>query len=151
MKEQENHKKAFEFYYGLGERRNYKMVAEEFGVSVGAVKMWGRSFDWSRRLRDRDAEVASAVAERSMKDGIERGVRNLKIIEMGLLQVAKAIAEGKVKPSVADLDRLIRLEEFLREERVAGEQTKIIFEWRDGGNPSEEEDEEADESEIEGK
>jgi uncharacterized protein YjcR len=35
--------------------RNYKMVAEEFGVSVGAVKMWGRSFEWSRRLRERDA------------------------------------------------------------------------------------------------
>jgi hypothetical protein len=143
VKEQEHHKKAFEFYYGLGERRNYKMVAEEFGVSIGAVKMWGRSFDWSRRLRERDAEVGSAVAERSMKDGIERGVRNLKIIEMGLLQVAKAIAEGKVKPTVSDLDRLIRLEEFLKEERGAGEQTRVIFEWRDASNPSEEQEKEA--------
>jgi len=149
VNEQEHHKKAFEFYYGLSERRNYKMVAEEFGVSVGAVKVWGRSFEWSRRLRERDGEVAKAVAERSMKDGIERGVRNLKIIEMGLLQVAKAIAEGKVKPSVSDLDRLIRLEEFLREERKAGEQTKFIIEWRDASNPSEEQDKEAGERETE--
>ena len=142
MNEREHHKKAFEFYYGLGESRNYKMVAEEFGVSVGAVKMWGRSFEWSRRLRERDGEVAKAVAERSMKDGVERGVRNLKIIEMGLLQVAKAIADGKVKPSVSDLDKLIRLEEFLREERKAGEQTKFIIEWRDASNPSEGQDKE---------
>jgi hypothetical protein len=150
VKEQEHHKKAFEFYYGLGGGRNYKMVAEEFGVSVGAVKMWGRSFDWSRRLRDRDAEVTSAVAERSMKDGIERGVRNLKIIEMGLLQVAKAIAEGKVKPTVSDLDRLIRLEEFLREEKV-GEQTKLIVEWSDATNPSEGQDGEGGGAGIEGR
>jgi hypothetical protein len=65
VNEQEHHKKTFEFYYGLGERRNCKMVAEEFGVSVGAVKMWGGSFGWIRRLRDRDAEVVSAVADRT--------------------------------------------------------------------------------------
>jgi hypothetical protein len=47
---------------------------------------------------------------------------------MGLVQVAKAIAEGKVKVTVADLDRLIRLEEFLREEEKA-EGTKIVLEW----------------------
>jgi hypothetical protein len=33
--------------------------------------------------------------------------------------VAQAIAEGKVKVTVAELDRLIRLEEFLREEQKA--------------------------------
>ncbi len=59
---------------------------------------------------------------------------------MGLVQVAKAIAEGKVKVTVPDLDKIIRLEEFLREERVAGEQTKIVLEWMDGSNPSEEQD-----------
>jgi hypothetical protein len=143
VNEQEHHKKAFEFYYALGENRNYGLVAKEFHVSIGAVKMWGRSFDWSRRLRVRDAEVASAVAERSMKDGIERGVRNLKIIEMGLLQVAKAMAEGKVKPTVSDLDRLIRLEEFLREEK-AGEQTKLIVEWVDYNDPAKKKDGETD-------
>ncbi|MFH1219368.1 MAG: hypothetical protein V1694_02830 [Candidatus Eisenbacteria bacterium] len=63
--------------------------------------------------------------------------------------MAKAIAEGKVKPSVSDLDRLIRLEEFLREEGKAGEQTKIIFEWRDASNPSEGQDK-AGEPETEG-
>ncbi|MFH1219366.1 MAG: hypothetical protein V1694_02820 [Candidatus Eisenbacteria bacterium] len=77
-------------------------------------------------------------------------MRNLKIIEMGLLQVAKAMAEGKVKPTVSDLDRLIRLEEFLREERKAGEQTKLIVEWIDHTDPATKQDEEAGEPEIEG-
>jgi hypothetical protein len=45
LKEQENHKKAFEFYYGMGEGRNYRKVAEEFGVSIGAVVVAGIKLD----------------------------------------------------------------------------------------------------------
>ncbi|MFH1219370.1 MAG: hypothetical protein V1694_02840 [Candidatus Eisenbacteria bacterium] len=78
------------------------------------------------------------------------GVRNRKLVEMRLVQVAKAIAEGKVKPSVSDLDKLIRLEEFLREECKAGEQTKIVIEWRDYTNPSKEQDQGTGESPTKG-
>lgn len=55
--------------------------------------------------------------------------------EMGLVQVAKAIAEGKVKVTVSDLDKIIRLEEFLREEGKAGEQTKVVIEWIEHEKP----------------
>ena len=140
MKEQEHHKKAFESYYALGEGRNHSKVAEELGVSIAAVKTWGRTFDWKRRVGERDAEAARAIAERGMKDSVERGLRNRKLVDMGLVQVAKAIAEGKAKVTVADLDRLIRLEEFLREEKKAGEQTKFIIEWSDATSPSEGQD-----------
>ncbi|MFH1312074.1 MAG: hypothetical protein ABIJ00_02500 [Candidatus Eisenbacteria bacterium] len=114
MKEQEHQKKAFEFYYGQGEGRSYRLVAEEFGVSLATVKGWGRAFGWKDRARARDAEVTMALADRGIKDATQKAVRNRKIVEMGLMQVAKAIAEGKVRPTVSDLDRLIRLEEFLR-------------------------------------
>ena len=83
MKEQEHQKKAFEFYYGMGEGRSYRKVADEFGVSVGTVKMWGRSFRWRRRVGERDAGVARAMADKSLKDGTERTARNRKIVEMG--------------------------------------------------------------------
>jgi transposase len=133
--EQEHHKKAFEFYYGLGEGRSYKKVAREFGVSLGTVKMWGRTLGWKRRLQERDAEVARALAKRSIEEGMERAARNRKIVEMGLVQVAKAIAEGKIKVTVADLDRLIRLEEFLRDDKhAAGTEIVISFEdYSDSG------------------
>jgi hypothetical protein len=116
MIEQEHHKKAFEFYYGLGEGRSYKLVADEFGAALGTVKMWGRSFGWKRRVGERDAEIARSLADQNLKDGVERATRNRKFIGMALVQVAKAIAEGRVKVTLSDLDRLIRLEEFLREE-----------------------------------
>jgi transposase len=126
--EQEHHKKAFEFYYGLGEGRSYRQVSEEFNVSLGAVKAWGRNFGWKRRIGERDGEVARTLAERSQEDMVERMARNRKIVKMGLMQVAKAVAEGKVKVTLADLDRLVRLEEFLREE--APEQPmQVIIQW----------------------
>ncbi|MFH1219381.1 MAG: hypothetical protein V1694_02895 [Candidatus Eisenbacteria bacterium] len=50
------------------------------------------------------------------------------------------MAEGKVKPSVSDLDRLIRLEEFLREERKAGEPTKLVVEWINHTDPAKKQD-----------
>jgi hypothetical protein len=47
-----------------------------------------------------------------------------------LVRVAQAIAECKVKPTISDLDQLIRLEESLRQEDP-DERPKIIIEWRD--------------------
>lgn len=145
MKEQEHHKKAFEFYYGMGEGRNYRKVAEEFGVSLGAIKTWGRNFGWKRRVGERDGEVARALADQNLKDGVERAARNRKLVEMGLVRVAQAIAEGKVKVTVADLDRLIRLEEFLRED-LKSEQPTIIFEWKDHDGRTRKEGGEEDEA-----
>ena len=135
MKEQEHHKKAFEFYYGLGESRNYKQVADKYGVSLGSVKAWGRNFDWKRRVGERDGEVARALADQNLKDGVERVARNRKLVEMGLVRVAQAIAEGKVKVSVADLDRLIRLEEFLRQDQESKGMEIVLRVTDEHGNP----------------
>ena len=42
--------------------------------------------------------------------------RNLKIVQMSLVRIAKAIVDGDVKMTLSDLDKLIRLESFLRDE-----------------------------------
>lgn len=55
-------------------------------------------------------------------------VSKYSLTRMGLVQLAEAIPEGKVKVTMADLDRLIRLEESLREEEKA-EGTKVILCW----------------------
>jgi len=44
---------------------------------------------------------------------------------MGLVQVAQAIAKEKVRVTVADLDRLIRMEEFLKEDLAAMQNRRI--------------------------
>ena len=56
--------------------------------------------------------------------------------------MTKAIAEGKAKVTVADVDWLIRLEEFLREEGKAGQQTMVVLEWHGPGDSDDEQDKE---------
>ncbi len=60
------------------------------------------------------------------------------------VRVAKAIAEGKMKVTMADLDRLIRLEEFLREEDKKAEGLRVILDWSDGEGKETEGQEDAD-------
>jgi 3-methyladenine DNA glycosylase AlkD len=84
-----------------------------------------------------DEEVAKDLADQSLEQGVEALARNRKLVKMGLIRVAKAIAEGRMKVTMADLDRLVRLEEFLREEEKA-EGTKFVLEWHEScGKPEE--------------
>jgi transposase len=115
-KEQEHHQKAFEYYFALGEKRSYSAVAGKFGVSVSSVKLWGRSFGWKKRVRERDLEVARTMAQRSLKDEVSHRTRNRQLVQLSLVQLAKAIAGGKVKMTLSDLDKLVRLEAFLADE-----------------------------------
>ena len=113
MEELAHHKKAFEYYYSLGEKRTYKAVAKHFDFSLQSVKLWGREFAWMRKLKEREGEVARAMAARNVDNEVSNKIRNKQIIQLALVQLAKAIAEGKVKMNLSDLDRLVRLESFL--------------------------------------
>jgi hypothetical protein len=115
-KEQPHHLRAFEHYYGLGEQRSYERVAAEFKVAASTVKLWARSFGWQGRTRERDFEIARNVAGRTMSDEVTRRERSLQIVHMAMVQLAKAIAEGDMRMTLADLDKLIRLEAFLSNE-----------------------------------
>ena len=116
VKEQPHQTRAFEYYYALGEVRSYEKVAVEFSAAPSTVKLWGKSFGWRERLRDRDLHVAREVASRTLDSEVSRREQGLQIIRMAVFQLAKAIAEGAVKMSLSDLDKLIRLEAFLSNE-----------------------------------
>jgi len=115
-KEQPHHLQAFEHYYGLGEQRSYERVASQFSVAPSTVKLWARSFGWQQSVRERDLEIAREVAGRTMSTEVTRRERSLQIVQLALVQLAKAIAEGEVRMTLADLDKLIRLEAFLSNE-----------------------------------
>jgi hypothetical protein len=115
-KEQPHHLRALEHNNGLGEGRSYERVAAEFQVAASTVKLWARSFRWQDRVRDRDIEIAREVAGRTMSDEVNRRERSLQIVHLALVQLAKAIAEGDLRMTLSDLDKLIRLEAFLCDE-----------------------------------
>lgn len=116
VREGTDHQNAFQFYCSLGPKRTYQMVAAEFSVAHSTVKLWARSFRWKERLREWELEVARQVANRTLSQEVNSRERNLKIVHMALVHLAKAVADGQVKMSVGDLDKLIRLESFLRNE-----------------------------------
>jgi hypothetical protein len=115
-KEQPHHLRAFEHYYGLGKQRSYDRVASEFSVAASTVKLWARSFGWQSRIRERDLEIAREVAGRTMRGEASRRERSLQIVHMAMVQLAKAIAEGDLRMTLSDLDKLVRLESFLNDE-----------------------------------
>lgn len=112
--EQKHHRQAFEMYVSLGAKRSYRRVAQQLGVSVSSVKAWARQGQWQQRLQEREAQIARETADRTMEAGVQENERNLKIVRMALLQLAKDISERKIKGQLSDVDRLIRLEEYLR-------------------------------------
>lgn len=90
--------------------------ADQFGVVTNTVKLWGKSFSWKKRIQERDLQVMREVASRTLDSEVSRREQSLRIVRMPVFQLAKAIAEGQVKMTLADLDRLVRLESFLSDE-----------------------------------
>jgi hypothetical protein len=113
MKEAAHHRRAFEAYYAMGEKRTLPAVAKKLNVSHASVKLWSRSFGWGTRVAERDDSVADLVERKATKTEVDRHTRNRQIVQAGIIATARAIAEGRITPTLADLDRLVRLEGFL--------------------------------------
>ena len=113
MIEKERHRKAFEQYYAMGRTRSLTKLAKRIGASVQALKVWSREFDWQGRIAQRDRDIARVVKSETIKAEIDSQIRNKQIVQMALVTIARQIAEGRVKCTLGDLDKLIRLEAFL--------------------------------------
>ncbi len=106
---------AFAVYASLPpDERSYASVAQQLGVSMPTVKRWGAEGRWRERLAEREAEVARRVADRTTAGEVDARSRQAKLVELGLIKLANAIAQGEIKGTFGDLDRLVRLEGFLK-------------------------------------
>lgn len=59
------HQKAFDFYYALENKRSFPKVAREFTVSKESIKKWAKSFNWKKRIQQRDAENAKKLEQKT--------------------------------------------------------------------------------------
>ena len=118
-KETDRHRDAYQFFVDLGPDRTFVAVAKKFGVSHTTVRKWARSFHWKRRSDEHDARIARRTIDLAEKEGVEltaqARVRNLKLVELGLVQLARALAGGHVKMQLSDLSRLVTLEQLLKD------------------------------------
>lgn len=104
---EQEHQHAFELYFSLGERRTYRQVASQLGISERTVRHWAKQEQWRQHLEEREAQQ---ISDRSMPASLDNRDRDLKIVRMAKMKLTKDIAEGKVKGRVPDLEMLIRLE-----------------------------------------
>jgi hypothetical protein len=119
MKESARHVRAFEAFYAMGQGRTLRALARKLNVSHSSVKLWSRTFGWAARIEERDAAVAHIVEEKTRKVEVDRRTRNRRIVEAAIIAAARAIAEGRVRPTLADLDRMVRLESFVEGEAAS--------------------------------
>lgn len=107
------HQQAFEIYWSLGQKRSYGRVARRIGVSASTIKLWSRQQRWQQRILEREVQQSRQLANRVASGPNPDSDRNLKIVRVAILKIAKAIAEGRVRSTMGDLDRMVRLEERL--------------------------------------
>jgi hypothetical protein len=126
------HQTAFELYHSLGNKRTYKAVAAQLGVSERTVRTWAKRNDWRQRISERDVGEARRLADQTMSTAMTRQGRNSKIVEMALVRLARGIADGKVRMHLADIERLIRLQAELDRRDIPGLEGRSVdevFAW----------------------
>ena len=97
-----------------------KRIAQTFGVSTQVIGYHSKKGNW---LKKRNDYQQRAVERQRQKDMIKkqdqdlqvatRRMRNLTITDEAITSLREKLLNGALKGSIADFDRLMRLQEFL--------------------------------------
>lgn len=137
--ETKTHLQAFEFYYNLGPARNQHKVAKRFNVSRWTVSQWAIWFNWTDRLKQREAEIAEATGGIVSPSGIDaiapssdlpevenqsdKDIKEIdpdnkllirkayrEVIALAIKKYKEKLLSGRVKVNIGDIERLIKLD-----------------------------------------
>jgi hypothetical protein len=133
--EKGKHAAAFEAYFAMGPSRSLTRLAKQLGVSTNTTKHWSKSLRWQDRISERERQVTDAVAGDAIQEAVSTHKRNKKLLQLALAQVAKQIAEGRVRATISDLDKLLRLELLLAGE--ADSRQEVVMADLQGKSPDE--------------
>lgn len=114
-KENELQRKAFELYYGLGDKRSLRAVAETIGRTERTVAGWSMAFNWVARVTQRNIENAQNSNEAKIIAELTDVRTKYRILINNLMaDFSKDIAQGKVKvKNINDFERLVKLDMLL--------------------------------------
>jgi hypothetical protein len=102
--------KAFLYYASLPiERRDYRTVADEFGVSCRTVERHGRQERWKHRAQELDRESVRAAAGRIRDKRAEKLVDTERLIDATYRSYATQLVAGQVKVTPTHLATLFQL------------------------------------------
>ena len=140
MLENDTHREAYEYYYGLGDERTLQLVAKKFAISRQSITKWKKEFDWDSRISKRDLKILQEVEKKISKAIIQEKYEYHKQISTNLKLIRAIIATSydKIKDkkipinTLGDInsvmwifERLIRLDLYL-----LGEPEKILLKFK---------------------
>ncbi len=109
-----DHEAAFRYWHNAdGQRRTYREVAEEFGVSERGVFQAAMREDWPSRAWGIEEEARRQADRRATKTIAQRIEEDLRLIDAGKLAVARRLQAGTVDADLGDLVALIKTEMLL--------------------------------------
>jgi len=115
-RESKRHVEAFEFYWSLGDERSLEKVAQQYGVTKCAAQNWSAAFSWVRRIDERNKKIAERLSRQSIREASESRARLIKIAQGVQAKFIESLQskDGKLKVSVADFEKVAKLEMTLR-------------------------------------
>lgn len=114
-KENDLQSRAFEMYYGLGEKRSLKAVAETIGRTERTVAGWSRSFNWVARVTQRNIENAQNKREEAINTQLTDVRTKYRVIINNFMdELSKRVIKGELKVrTIQDFERLVKLDLLL--------------------------------------
>lgn len=96
--------KAYAHYVSLGEKRSYKLVAEEFGKSERTIAIWASRYKWQDRLL-RDEETVKNIIVQRTSQAVVKSAEEFKLGSMEFVDTALTKARVKLESGEVDLSR----------------------------------------------
>lgn len=106
--ETEEHKRLFEFYYALGDKRSTRQVAEELGLSPTTIRRYASAFKWTERVKERDKQIGTIV-ENKLQEELEKA----KEEKLSALEKLKERQEEIIKKTEEELNNKSAMERSL--------------------------------------
>lgn len=114
-KENELQSRAFEMYYGLGDKRSLRAVAETIGRTERTVAGWSRAFNWVARVTQRNIENSQNKREEAINTQLtDVRAKYRVIINNFMAELSRRVVKGEIKiRNIQDFERLVKLDLLL--------------------------------------
>jgi hypothetical protein len=90
-KEGEKHRQAFFYYASLGPERSHQKVADHFGYSREAVKVWSSAFRWRERITRREREERDQLIAEKRQEILQT---RRDLISLGRVLIGNAVRKA---------------------------------------------------------
>ena len=110
-------RKAFELWWNHGNKGvSYQRIADELGYTKLTIYNWCNRFGWKQRAIDRAEKINARIERAAIDDATHERITYIKMIRKATKILDDKIDAGEIKIDIQDLDKLVRLSQFLHGE-----------------------------------